>query len=114
MRLARFGVGHQERCLDGGIAVVGLLGELHVVADYLVAKHKPGTLGIRLYDLAVLPDLESAGFAIGQQVALVGSRLLDGIGAVRQLVGSRLGDVCPEIIVPSRLDGFDYIARIEE
>ena len=114
VRLAGLGVGDEERGLDGGVAVVGLLGELHVVADHLVGEDEPRALSIGLDDDTVLPDLEGAGLAVGQQVAPVGGRLLDGICAVGQRIGGRLGDVGPELRVPGRLDRPDGLSRLVE
>ena len=111
--LAGGDVGHLERHLQGGVGVLGHLHDLKVVADHLVEELKLAASRGRLDDRAVLADLEGLGLAVGEQVGVVGLGLLDGVGAVRQLVGRGLGGVCAGLVVPGGNDGLDDVAGLE-
>ena len=111
--LAGGGVGHLERHLQGGVCVLGHLHDLKIVADHLVEELKLAASRGRLDDRAVLADLEGLGLAVGEQVGVVGLGLLDGVGAVRQLVGCGLGGVCAGLVVPGGNDGLDDVVGLE-
>lgn len=112
MGLAGGDVGDEERDEPELLSVDGpLLLEMHVVAHHLVAPQQRSAVHVRGHHDAVAADLECAGLAVGEQVALVGRRLGDGVGAVGQRVGRGLRGVGLGLGVPRRLDGGDDAAR---
>ena len=113
MGLAGGDVGHLERHLQGGVGVLGHLRDLEVVAHDLVEELELAAGGGRLDDRAVLADLEGLGLAVGEQVGVVRFGLLDGVGAVRELVGCGLGGVGLLLVVPGGNDGLDNVAGLE-
>ena len=82
VRLAGRHVGDGEGDLQARVGVLGLLGELEVVADDLVVEGELAAFRVRRHDKAVGPDLEGLRLAVGEQVGVVGRGLLDGVGAV--------------------------------
>ena len=86
--LAGGDVGDEERDEPELLSVDGpLLLEMHVVAHHLVAPQQRSAVHVRGHHDAVAADLERAGLAVGEQVALVGRRLDDGDDAARGIVG---------------------------
>ena len=105
MRLSRGHVGDEE----GNVRELAtedraLLLQVGIMAHDLIAPEQGFALAVARDGLAVLAHLEGAGSSVGEQVAVVGRRLGDGVGSVRQRVGCGLCRVGSLLGVPGRLD----------